>query len=73
MSTLKELNHLSSLVRADGRLNICFLFTQDSYKGFLLRHDSFSYVLFLIYCVKEDDFLTANDREKAVGGGGTRQ
>ena len=46
---------------ADIRLNIWFSFTRDSYKGFLLRH---------IYCVKVDDLLTLNDREKAVGGVG---
>ena len=36
---------LSSLVCADGRLNIRFSFTRDSYKGFLLHHSSFSYVI----------------------------
>ena len=36
---------LSSLMCADGRLNIRFSFTRDSYKGFLLCHNSFSYVL----------------------------
>ena len=35
----------SSLVCADVRLNIRFSFTRDSYKGFLLRHNSFSYVI----------------------------
>ena len=60
----------SSLVCADMRLNICFSFTRDSSKGFLLRHNFPSYV---IYCVKVNDILTVNDREKAVvgvGGGG---
>ena len=37
--------HNSSLVCADGRLNIRFSFARDSYKGFLLRHNSFSYVI----------------------------
>ena len=36
----------SSLVFADGRLKFCFSFTQDSYKGFLLHHGSFSYVIY---------------------------
>ena len=36
--------HKSSLVFADGHLKIHFSFTRDSYKGFLLRHGSFSYV-----------------------------
>ena len=40
---------------ADIRINICFLFTLDSSKGFLLRHN-------------DDDLLTVNDREKAVVG-----
>ena len=40
---------------ADACLKISFSFTRDSYKGFLLRHGSFSYVI-----------LTVNDREKAV-------
>ena len=53
----------SSLVFADSRLKFCFSFTQDSYKSFLLRHGSFSYV---IYCVKVEGFQTANDKEKAV-------
>ena len=64
---LKEI--YSSLVCADVRLNICFSFTQDRYKGFLLRHNFPTYV---IYCVKVYDLLTVNDREKAavgVGGG----
>ena len=30
---------------ADSRLKFCFLITRDSYKGFLLRHGSFSYVI----------------------------
>ena len=29
----------------DGRLKFCFSFTRDSYKGFLLCHSSFSYVI----------------------------
>ena len=57
----------SSLVCADICLNICFSFTRDSSKGFLLRHNFPSYV---IYCVKVDDLLTVNDREKAVVGVG---
>ena len=63
---------LSSLVCADVRLNIHFSYTRDSYKSFLLCHITFSYVIVSqkIYCVKVDDFLTANDREKAVGGVG---
>ena len=36
---------VSSLVCADVRLNICFLFTRDSYKGFLLRHNFSSYII----------------------------
>ena len=35
----------SSLVCANGRLKNRFSFTQDSYKDFLLRHGSFSYVV----------------------------
>ena len=35
----------SSLACADGRLNIRLSFTRDSYKGFLLRHNSFSYII----------------------------
>ena len=67
---------ISSLVFTDGRLKNCFSFTRDSYKGFLLRHYSFSYVKVsqkmytrdegTIYCVKVEGFLTANDREKAA-------
>ena len=30
---------------ADGRLKNHFLFTRDSYKDFLLRHGSFSFVI----------------------------
>ena len=38
-------DRFSSLVFADSLLKFHFLFTRDSYNGFLLRHDSFSYVL----------------------------
>ena len=58
---------VSSLVCADICVNISFSFTWDSSKGFLLRHDFPSYV---IYCVKVDDILTVNNREKAVVGWG---
>ena len=36
---------LSSLVFADSCLKFRFSFTRDSYKSFLLRHGSFSYVI----------------------------
>ena len=36
---------LSSLVLADSCLKFRFSFTRDSYKSFLLRHGSFSYVI----------------------------
>ena len=39
---------------AEGRLNIHFLFTQDGYRGFLLRHDSFSYVIVSQKMYKQD-------------------
>ena len=35
----------SCLVCADSRLNVRFSFTRDGYRGFLLRHNSFSYVI----------------------------
>ena len=54
---------------ADFCLNISFSFTRDSSKGFLLRHNFPSYV---IYCVKVDDLLTVNDGEKVVVGWGGR-
>ena len=41
----KLIQYLSSLVLADSCLKFCFSFTRDSYKSFLLRHGSFSYVI----------------------------
>ena len=78
-SPLVKTRH-SSLVCADACLNIHLSFTWDSYKGFLLRHNSFSCVIVSqktytrdkgsIYCVKVDNLPTVNDREKAAGGVG---
>ena len=36
---------ISNLVFADGHLKIRFSFTRGSYKNFLLRHGSFSYII----------------------------
>ena len=40
---------VSSLVYVNVCLNIRFSFTRDSYKDFLLRRNSFSYVLFTVW------------------------
>ena len=62
----------SSLVLADSCLKFRFSFTRGSYKSFLLRHGSFSYVIyfvksggrkvypFFIYCVESGRFLNSN-------------
>ena len=49
-----SLNGLSSLVLADSCLKFRFSFTQDSYKSFLLRHGSFSYVIHALDVVNND-------------------
>ena len=45
LPAVQSIQSTSSLVCADVLLNIHFSFTQARYKGFLLRHNSFSYVI----------------------------
>ena len=61
-----KLYKVSSLVCADGRLNICFSFTQHCYRGFLLRHNSCIGSLSnnLVYTKRQKD-IYANRKHEA--------